>query len=71
MGADAVGMSTIPEAIAAFALDAKVMAISLLTNMAAGIGGSKPNHEEVLETATANAAAAADVLRAALIAANI
>jgi purine-nucleoside phosphorylase len=71
LGADAVGMSTIPEAIAAHALGAKVMAISLLTNMAAGIGGSNPSHEEVLETASANAAAAADVLRSALLAAEV
>jgi len=71
LGADAVGMSTIPEAIAAHALGAKVMAISLLTNMAAGIEGSNPSHEEVLETATASAAAAADVLRSALLAAAI
>ncbi|MDP7063117.1 MAG: purine-nucleoside phosphorylase [Planctomycetota bacterium] len=71
MGGDAVGMSTIPEAIAAHALGAKVMAISLLTNMAAGIEGSNPSHEEVLETATANAQAAADVLRSALLAATV
>jgi purine-nucleoside phosphorylase len=71
LGADAVGMSTIPEAIAAHALGAKVMAISLLTNMAAGIAGSNPSHEEVLETATANAQAAADVLRSALLAATV
>lgn len=71
LGADAVGMSTIPEAIAAHALGAKVMAISLLTNMAAGIGGSNPSHEEVLETATANAAAAAQVLHSALLATEV
>jgi purine-nucleoside phosphorylase len=71
LGADAVGMSTIPEAIAAHALGAKVMAISLLTNMAAGIGGSNPSHAEVLETATANAAAAADVLHSALLTAEV
>lgn len=71
LGADAVGMSTIPEAIAAHALGAKVMAISLLTNMAAGIAGSNPSHEEVLETASANAQAAADVLRSALLAATV
>lgn len=71
LGADVVGMSTIPEAIAARALGAKVMAISLLTNMAAGIGGSRPSHEEVLETASANAERAAQVLRSALLAASV
>ena len=71
LGADAVGMSTIPEAIAAHALGAKVMAISLLTNMAAGIGGSNPSHAEVLATATANAAAAAAVLHSALLTATV
>ncbi|MFK5956481.1 MAG: purine-nucleoside phosphorylase [Planctomycetota bacterium] len=67
LGAHAVGMSTIPEAIAAKASGARVMAISMMTNLAAGIGGSRPNHEEVLETATAHAEMAADVLQAALL----
>ena len=48
MGADLVGMSTVPEAIAAHALGAEVLGISLVTNAAAGVTGEKLNHEEVL-----------------------
>jgi purine-nucleoside phosphorylase len=47
LGADLVGMSTVPEAIAAHALGAEVLAISLPTNWAAGITGEKLSHEEV------------------------
>jgi len=66
MGANAVGMSTIPEAIAAHAMGAKVMAISMMTNLAAGIGGSRPNHQEVLDIARENSKNAAKVLHQAL-----
>ena len=47
LGADLVGMSTVPEAIAAHALGAEVLAISLPTNWAAGITGEELSHEEV------------------------
>ena len=47
LGADLVGMSTVPAAIAAHALGAEVLAISLPTNWAAGITGQKLSHEEV------------------------
>jgi len=50
IGADLVGMSTVPEVIAANHLGAKVLAISCVTNMAAGILPQKIDHEEVLET---------------------
>lgn len=48
MGADLVGMSTVPEAIAAHALGAEVLGISLVTNAAAGISGEKLDHKEVI-----------------------
>jgi purine-nucleoside phosphorylase len=50
IGADLVGMSTVPEAIVANHMGMKVLAISCVTNMAAGILQQKINHEEVLET---------------------
>lgn len=50
IGADLVGMSTVPEVIVANHMRLKVLAISCVTNMAAGILPQKINHEEVLET---------------------
>ncbi len=49
-GGDAVGMSTVPEAIAARQQGIKVMGISCITNLAAGISDEVINHEEVMET---------------------
>ena len=48
-GAHAVGMSTVPEAITAAALGLPVLGFSLITNRAAGLGGAKLDHREVLE----------------------
>jgi purine-nucleoside phosphorylase len=50
MGADAVGMSTVPEAIAARQMGMEVLGISCISNMAAGISPQPIVHEEVLAT---------------------
>jgi len=50
IGADLVGMSTVPEVIAARHVGLQVLAVSCVTNMAAGITGEKLAHEEVMET---------------------
>jgi len=51
LGGDAVGMSTVHEAVYASALGMEVGAISCITNYAAGISPNKLNHKEVMETA--------------------
>ncbi len=51
LGADAVGMSTVPEAIVARQCGLNVAAVSCITNLAAGISKDKLSHAEVLETA--------------------
>ena len=50
IGADAVGMSTVPEAIAARHSGLEVLGISCISNMAAGVTPEPLDHEEVLET---------------------
>lgn len=50
LGGDAAGMSTVPEVIAANHCGIKVIGISCITNMAAGILDKPLNHEEVIET---------------------
>ncbi|WRK56047.1 purine-nucleoside phosphorylase [Coprobacillaceae bacterium CR2/5/TPMF4] len=51
LGADAVGMSTIPEAIVARHCNMKTLGISLITNKAAGLSSQELSHDEVIEIA--------------------
>jgi purine-nucleoside phosphorylase len=64
LGADAVGMSTVPETIAARALGMRVMGISLITNVAAH---SHISHEEVLATAKSSADLLSELLLGILV----
>jgi purine-nucleoside phosphorylase len=50
-GADVVGMSTVPEAVFAHACGIKVAAVSLVSNLAAGIGHAPLSHQEVIDAA--------------------
>lgn len=62
LGADAVGMSTVPETIAARHAGLKVLGLSLITNLAAGLSAERLSHEHTLKTATGAAGRAADAL---------
>ncbi len=63
LGADAVGMSTVPEAIVARQCGLRVAALSCITNLAAGISKSPLSHDEVLETGMRSGKAAALLLQ--------
>ena len=66
LGAQAVGMSTVLEAIQARALGMEVAGFSCLTNFAAGISATDLNHQEVLETGKAAASQFGQLLEEAL-----
>ena len=51
LGADAVGMSTVPEALVAAQCGLRVLGVSCITNLAAGVSPNKLSHQEVMETA--------------------
>lgn len=63
LGADLVGMSTVPETIAARGLGLDVLAVSLVTNLAAGITGAPLDHQEVLAAGAASAGRMGTLLR--------
>jgi purine-nucleoside phosphorylase len=65
-GADAVGMSTVPEVIAARARGMRVLGIAAITNAAAGLAGGSLSHREVLEGASRVARQLEDVIRGTL-----
>lgn len=62
MGADAVGMSTVPEVLAARHMGIRCLGISCITNMAAGVIKKKLDHREVLEVGEKSRAALLEVL---------
>jgi purine-nucleoside phosphorylase len=70
LGADAVGMSTVPEAIAARHQGMKVIGISCITNLAAGMSDLPINHEEVMETGAKVAEVFKELLRRVIIKIN-
>lgn len=65
-GADAVGMSTVPESIAANHLGVRVCGLSCITNLAAGLSPQKLTHEEVIENSRMGAEKLKKILEASM-----
>lgn len=69
-GADAVGMSTVPEAIVARHMDMEVLGISCITNLAAGVSDEPINHEDVMATGARVSATFAQLLKRVVVRLN-
>jgi purine-nucleoside phosphorylase len=63
MGADAVGMSTVPEVLVAQARGARVLGISVITNVAAGMSKEPVTHDEVMRAGQEAGAALVRLVR--------
>ncbi len=66
LGADAIGMSTVPETIAANHLGVRVAGLSCITNLAAGLSPTKLTHQEVIDNSRLGAAKMSKLLEAVI-----